>query len=547
MTRRREAALVVTLAIVTTVALTYPLAFRLGNGGRVDAEDGLFSIWNIAWVARTVVADPTRLFDANIFYPHTNALAFSEANLVPGLAAAPVYWLTGNIYAAHNAVVLLSFVLALVGAYLLTRKLTGSRAAATVAGVLYAFCPFMFARSAHIQLLMTAGLPFSMLAFHRLVERPGARRGAELGLVLALAALSCGYYGLFAGLMVGVAILFHATRDRLWGSRPFWTGIGTAVLVGGVVTGVCFIPYVTVGETHGATARTLDDARMYSADFGAYLASSARAHGWLLDRLAGWSEVLFPGFLLTGLAGLGLVVALDRGPAQPPAPARPAVGLYGLIGLLAWWASLGPSAGLYSLLFYAVPGFDMLRAPSRLGIVVALSFTVLAAVGVTRLTRGRRGPWVAAVLVLVALVELTPVAYQHYDAPRFPAAYRMLTHLERGPIAEFPYFRDRMSWTRHSYYMVGSTTHWYPLVNGYSDLIPQDFRAEVDELSRFPTEAGFELLARHDTRYVLFHRQFYDDDAWAALDSRITRFAARLVPLYWDADARLYELAPSGP
>ena len=182
MTLRREAALVATLAVVTTVALTYPLAFQLGDGGRVDSEDGLFSIWNIAWVARTVVADPASLFDANIFYPHRNALAFSEANLVAGVLAAPAYWLTGNPYTAHNAVALLSFMLSLIGAYLLVRHLTGRRSAATVSAVLFAFCPFIFARTPHIQLLMTAGLPFSMLAFHRLVERPKIGRGLVLGL-----------------------------------------------------------------------------------------------------------------------------------------------------------------------------------------------------------------------------------------------------------------------------------------------------------------------------------------------------------------------------
>ena len=134
--RRREVVLVATLAVVTTVALTYPLAFQLGDGGRVDSEDGLFSIWNIAWVARTIVADPAELFHANIFYPHRNALAFSEANLVAGLLAIPPYWLTRNPYTAHNTVVLWSFMLSLVGAYLLVRRLTGSRPAAAISGVL---------------------------------------------------------------------------------------------------------------------------------------------------------------------------------------------------------------------------------------------------------------------------------------------------------------------------------------------------------------------------------------------------------------------------
>ena len=68
-------------AAALTVVLTYPIAFHLGQVGRVDNGDGQLSIWNVAWVARTLVADPLHVFDANIFYPHTGTLAYSEANL----------------------------------------------------------------------------------------------------------------------------------------------------------------------------------------------------------------------------------------------------------------------------------------------------------------------------------------------------------------------------------------------------------------------------------------------------------------------------------
>ena len=550
MTRRREAALVVTLAVVTTVALTSPLAFRLGTGGRVDSPDGQFSIWNVAWVARTVVVDPLGLFDATFFFPHRNALAFSEANLVAGLVAVVPYWLTRNPYAAHNTVVLLSFMLSLVGTYLLVRHLTGSGPAAAVAGVLFAFCPFVFARSAHIQLLMTAGLPFSMLAFHRLVDRPGVKRGVTLGLVLAATGLACGYYGLFTGLMVGVAILFYAAADRLWASRAYWTGIAVAVVTGGLVSGVFFLPYLEVGDTHGAFVRTLDDARMYSADWRAYLASPARAHRWLLDWIEVWEEVLFPGFVTLALAGIGVAVGLQnragsghKSAAAPPAGRRSrAVALYALIGELALWGSLGPSGGLFTILFEVVPGFGMLRAPARLGIVVAMSLAVLAGVGVTRLAHGRRAGWVTTGLILVAMVELAAVPYPHFDAPRFPAAYRMLARLPAGPVAEFPYFNDRMDFVRHQYYILGSTLHWRRLVNGFAELIPPDFRAEVDDLAAFPTRRALAILKRHQTRYVLLHRQFYGDKEWAALVDRVHRFDAALQLVFSDDDAWLFEI-----
>ncbi len=65
----RAAALVAARALLATVVLTWPLAFRMGHVGRVNNGDGQFSIWNVAWVARTLVVDPLHVFDANIFYP----------------------------------------------------------------------------------------------------------------------------------------------------------------------------------------------------------------------------------------------------------------------------------------------------------------------------------------------------------------------------------------------------------------------------------------------------------------------------------------------
>ena len=548
MTRRREGALVVMLAVVTTVAMTYPLAFRLGSGGRVDSEDGLFGIWNVAWVARTLVVDPLGLLNANIYFPHQLTLAFSELNLVAGVLAIPPYWVSRNPYAAHNTVVLLTFMLSVVGAYALVRYLTRSRPAAAVAGVLFAFCPFIFARTAHMQLLMTAGLPFGMLAFHRLVDWPTVRRGLVLGLVLAVTALACGYYALFTGLMIGVAILFYATTRRLWTNRAYWTSIAVAVVTGGGLAGVALLPYLEVG----GIVRTLDDARMYSADWRAYLASPAHAHRWLLDWIESWNEVLFPGFLTLGLAAVGL--AMLRLPTRIETPTgshrgsdrlSESLALYTLIGLLACWASTGPSGGLYTLLFEVVPGFGMIRAPARFGICVSLALAVLAGAGVTRLARGRRPGWVAAGIIAIAMVELA-VPYPHYDAPTFPAASRMLALLPAGPVAEFPYFNDRMEFPRHAYYMMGSTLHWRPLVNGYGDVIPQDFRAEVNALAGFPTRPAFEILARHQTRYVVLHRYFYEDPDWAALETRLARFSDRLRPILWDNDAWLFEIVEPG-
>src|SRR5258707_11890417 len=107
----KQLAAVFVAAALLTAVFTYPIAFKLGHVGRVDNGDGQLSIWNVAWVARTLLAEPGRVFDANIFYPHTGTLAYSEANLGAGVLAIPAYWLTGNAYAAHNFAVLMAFLL----------------------------------------------------------------------------------------------------------------------------------------------------------------------------------------------------------------------------------------------------------------------------------------------------------------------------------------------------------------------------------------------------------------------------------------------------
>src|SRR6516225_10689029 len=71
-----EFVLVATGAVGATVVLTAPLAFEADHVGRIDNFDGQFSIWNVAWVARTIVVNPWGVFDANIFYPARNTLAF---------------------------------------------------------------------------------------------------------------------------------------------------------------------------------------------------------------------------------------------------------------------------------------------------------------------------------------------------------------------------------------------------------------------------------------------------------------------------------------
>ncbi|HEX3644603.1 MAG TPA: hypothetical protein VHT95_03300 [Vicinamibacterales bacterium] len=535
----REFGLVVLGAALMTAALTYPTAFKIGRVGRVDNGDGKLSIWNVAWVARTLVSDPLHVYDANIFYPHRGTLAYSENNLGAGALAVPVYWATRNPYAALNFAMLLAFTLSGTGMYYLVRYLTGDRRAAVVSAIGFAFCPFVFAHTAHIQLLMTAGLPFTLLAFHRVADRPSAGRGAALGAAMAAQAMCCGYYGVFVCLMVGFAVAAVAVTRRLWTASRYWMAILIAAATAVLLVIPAFLPYLTLQRVDGFR-RELKDSVQYSANWSDYLASSSYAHAWMLGHLPAWSEVSFPGFvtLIFGVWG-AWVAARER--------RRELLLLYGGLTLLAFWASFGPRAILYSALYRMVPMFAWLRAPARFGLVVAFGLSVLAGIAISAwLRRSRRPALVTAALVIVAAGELAVPIYMP-EAPPVEPVYRTLATLPRGPVIEMPFFYPEVGLFQHTKYMLASTAHWMPMVNGYSDYIPPDFYDHVMLLAPFPSRDAFKILEPNRVRYAVFHMNGYNAENRNDVLTRLEEFKSYLRPLYTDDNTRLYEIVGFPP
>ncbi len=111
-----------------------------------------------------------------------------------------------------------------------------------------------------------------------------------------------------------------------------------------------------------------------------------------------------------------------------------------------------------------------------------------------------------------------------------------------GPVAEFPFSHQRSDFPRHAIYMVNSSTHWMPLVNGYSDHIPREFRDAVVPLSTFPSRGAFRILANVGARYVVFHLNLYDARSRERLIERIDTYREYLRPLVKEGDVWLFEI-----
>lgn len=532
-----EATAVVLGGIVLACVFTYPYVINFSNAGRLDTNDGRWSIWVVSWVAHALTTDPSSLFRANIFYPHPNALAFSEANLVAGVIGIPVWLLTKNPYATHNSVFLFSFVLSFVATYYLVRHLTGDRRAAILAGIMFAYCPFAFVRQAHIQLLMIGFLPWCMLAWHRFLERTTMARAIELGAVMALTGLACAYYGIFAGGMIAMAAIWFAfARGRLK-DPGYWTAVAVAAVVCVGLIAPFFLPYLQMQQATGFE-RPLSG--QYSANFGAWLNSSAWAHRWWAPYLWRPSEALFPGILALVLGCWGATFVRER---DGVGLKRDEAWYYIGLAVFAFWVTLGPRAGLYTALYYTVPVFSFLRAPSRAGIVVTLCLVVLAAPALMVLMRRKTINAAFAVLLVLVTADLYRAPLRMRTAPALAEAYRSLATLPKGPVIELPYFSDPVAFHGHAEYMLASTAHWQPLINGYSDHIPQDFRDNAAVLNTFPSREAFALLESLAARYAVIHAGMLNKSARDDIARRLdVEYVNYLRPLQKDGDVWLYEI-----
>jgi hypothetical protein len=171
---------------------------------------------------------------------------------------------------------------------------------------------------------------------------------------------------------------------------------------------------------------------------------------------------------------------------------------------------------------------------------------VLSAYAVREIRRrwsGSRRRGVAIAACGLALLELNDVPFD-WRQDAVPAVYRVLGQMPRGALAEFPFYDRRIDFHIHSRYMLFSTLHWQPLVNGYSDHMPADFRALATTLATFPSRESFNALRERHVRYISIHRgrQGYGGATAPDIERRLQPFLQNLRPVADDGNIAIYEV-----
>lgn len=529
-----EAAAVVLGFSALTVLMTYPLVREIHGALPNDLGDPLLVTWVLGWDADRLRHGLQSIWNAPNFYPYLRTLTYSEHFLGIAVFSAPVQWLSGNPILAYNFAFLFSYVLAGCGMYWLTVSITGNRLAAAVAGLAFAFVPYRVAAVPHLHVLTFGWMPVGLLALHRYLA--SGSRAALFGFVVAflLQGLSNLYFLYFFSLPVAVVVL----AGLFQGQRPIRRTLVELGLAGAVILLVLAPVGLAYSQTHTELGFERSRASMValSADIVSYLQVSPRLTMWGDVLTRGRAEgQLFPGFMLLGLAGFGLLVGFFPGSditRRVTPRCLSAIRLYGVIGLLAFVLSLGPeprasgqvllSSGPYDWLLAVIPGLEGIRVVARLAVVVYLAMCVLAAVGVTVIlsTLPRRVGIGACMLLGIVVVgegyggPLPMIPFEPHKDADDNAAYEWLTASVPGAVLELPLGRrEPMTTYYNTRYQFATLQHGHPVVNGYSGYSTPLFRYFNSSASPLFELRHFSELLRGlrslGVRYIVVHEELY--------------------------------------
>lgn len=498
--------------LVLTLVMTWPLAIHFTDAIPGDSFDGWQNYWNLWWMKVSLVERIHNPYATDLlYYPTGVTLYFHTLNPFNGLVSLPIQ-LAAGLIAAYNSIVLISWVLAGYGMFLLARwtihrtalRLEGNGArldsrdgdlAAFVAGAIFTFAPVHMAHLlGHMQVMALQWLPFYVLALLRGMER--AQQGKRwlsdallAGIFLALAGLCDWYFVLYLFLFTAILVSWAAlralfARTRSW--RTLLAALAPALIAGGLfalLLAPLLVPMVLEATRYSFMVRPSTDLYIFSATLVDFLIPNRLHTLFRPESFTRWGNQIAPfseRTIAIGYAALALaIVAVVR--------LRRWAGWWAIAALVFLLLALGPrmhaftitaadipanmdatrEGSLYALVNALVPFMRISRSVSRFAIMVQLCMAVLAGLGLAwwlsrlRLRDGAATLAMGFVVLGVVLAE-SWVAPFPLSSPDTPAYYQTLAgEADGGAILNLPMNYDRPG------YLLYQTVHRRPLTVAY--------------------------------------------------------------------------------
>jgi hypothetical protein len=355
-----------TLTLIWDAAdYTYPI---LAYSAHVYRQ-WLMPLWNpFLFNGYPVFADP----QAQTFYP-LNLLVASISEFTPRVVYLQI---------------VLHYVLAGVGMFLLCARLGYGMSASLVAGASYMFSGYMVGHFSHILICAAAWLPLLILFLDQALDRSSVRQAVLGGLVLGLTILSGAVQAVFYAVVVlmihwgfKTAVAYRATRR----ASVLATSARLLLIIlsiGILLAAVQWLPTAEfIRDTSRAETRSLASAGRGVSYPNLFTVFAPNYFGGITFPYWGSLDItqqnLYMGMAPLLLAGLVLVYR------------RTAWTIYAsAMALLSFLVSMGTHTPVFPLIYYTVPGFGYFRDVVHFAFVFHFYVSLLAAEGASLVLRG---------------------------------------------------------------------------------------------------------------------------------------------------------------
>jgi hypothetical protein len=224
---------------------TYPALLRLRTHMLTAWGDGPMFLWNTWWAPYALFRLGTNpLHTEYLYYPEGASLILNTHHVLPSLTTAPLQGLFGLV-PAYNLMILSTYVLAALGAYLLANEILSDRRAAFVAGLAFSFGHIRTSMLVFANLIQTHLLVFFVWALWAAYKRRSLRFAVLAGVLSAAMAYTSYNLLLLAAIFtilfcVFVSIVSLFDRYSIMDLFKQWATVGViaAVLVIPLAVGV---------------------------------------------------------------------------------------------------------------------------------------------------------------------------------------------------------------------------------------------------------------------------------------------------------------------
>lgn len=517
------------------IIITYPLAFQMTTHTSSLGDEYLI-IWIQNWVIHALSTNPLQLFNANIFYPYQNSLAFSDVFITTSIFAMPFLFLVKEPVITFNITLLLSIALLGFAIFCLAYYVTKNILASFLAGILVIFSPVVLDKMTHIQILAIWGVPFAILFFIKFIDTKKFSNFIISVFIFILQTYNSflpGYFIIFS--YVCIFVVSYCINKKIIGlfiqKKVILTTIAVFFLLAPLL-----LPYYFVSEKFEFKRDIRDAIHLGLQPEDLLVASSySRLQGILGKYISQVDytdknevKVGFIGGLFSLLSIVSIIYLIRRKKER----VRNAlfflwISIFGLI------VSFGPALHLfrktihdpfpiilpYAVLYYSIPGFNGLRNAARFEMLFVLGMSVCVALFLSAITK----KWSMQSRVFFFLCLFMGVIMEFHNPDRFvpiqqkkefPKVYQEInTLVSNAVIIELPIYTWYMSPYSgeervREYY---ATAHFRKMVNGASGFSPLSWEKSVVEIMQsFPTEKSLKKLHDEGITHLIVHKDQFD-------------------------------------